>query len=170
MEEWKQITDYPNYSVSNLGNVRNDKYNRNLKPVLYKCGYYYVGFRKNGKTKFIRIHRLVGQCFLENIDNKPFVDHVDRNKLNNNVNNLRWATRGENERNKPKKQNTKSKYKGVYQIKNNRWNSSIKLNGKTTHIGNFDTEEEAGLAYNQYIIENNLREYRELNILQIKMT
>ena len=163
-EEWKQILDYPNYSISNLGNVRNNKHNRNIKPILYKCGYYHVGLRINGKTKCIRVHRLVGNHFLENIDNKPFIDHIDRNKLNNNVNNLRWATRSENERNKPKKQNTKSKYKGVYfVVKPNKWKACIKISGKSKHIGVFNTEEEAGLAYNQFIIENNLEDFRELN-------
>ena len=165
MEEWKQILDHPNYLISNLGNIKNNKYNRDIKPVLYKCGYYHVGLRENGKTKCIKIHRLVGQHFLVNTDNKPFIDHIDRNKLNNDVNNLRWVTRGENERNKPKKQNTKSKYKGVYLIKNNRWKSSIKINCKTKHIGNFESEKEACLAYNQYIIDNNLGEYSELNNL-----
>ena len=47
---------------------------------------------KNGKIKYYHIHRLVAEAFIPNLENKPTVDHIDRNKLNNVVSNLRWAT------------------------------------------------------------------------------
>ena len=79
-----------------------------------------------------------------------FVDHINRNPLDNRRTNLRLASPGENSRNRKKSLNKKCKYKGVYP--NNRgkpWRVSIRLNGKHIHVGCFDTQEEGALAYNE---------------------
>jgi hypothetical protein len=94
-EIWKQIEDYENYEVSNLGNVRNNKTNRVLK-AYNRGGYYCVGLSKKSKLKTYNVHRLVAQTFIQNIDNNPQVNHKDKNSLNNNVNNLEWVTNKEN--------------------------------------------------------------------------
>ena len=87
MEEYKKVTNYNNYSISNFGNVRNDKYDRILKLGSRGNGYYFIKLFNNGKKITIDVHRLVAIAFIENLDNKTCVDHIDNNKLNNNINN-----------------------------------------------------------------------------------
>jgi hypothetical protein len=73
---------------SNFGRIRTD---RIFKPCLDDHGYKRT--RINGKN--YRIHRLIAETFHENPDEKLTVDHIDRNRLNNNFENLRWATHKE---------------------------------------------------------------------------
>lgn len=95
MEEWRVISDFTNYSVSNFGNVKNNKTNKLLK-LNKKAGYYHVSLTNNTTRKNFKVHRLVCFAFLENPENKPEVNHKDKNKLNNNLENLEWVTRKEN--------------------------------------------------------------------------
>jgi hypothetical protein len=155
MEDWQVVSGYPNYSVSNFGSIRNDTTGRILKPYLRGRGY--LSVKLSGKC--FLVHRLVGLNFIPNENNYTQIDHIDRNKLNNNLSNLRWVTNSFNSRNRNKRVNqiTTSKYKGVnfYKAKN-KWVVGIRINGKRTHLGYFENENEAGIAYNNYIIENNL--------------
>lgn len=100
MEEiWKDIDGYiGKYQVSNLGKVRSlprngtVRYKRILKIQTDRKGYNYVSFHK----KKFKVHRLVAEAFIPNPENKPQVNHIDGNKINNCVNNLEWATAQEN--------------------------------------------------------------------------
>jgi hypothetical protein len=94
-EEWRIVNDYPNYSVSNLGNMKNNLTNRMMKPTV-KGGYYHISLRNDIKRKNLKVHRLVAFAFIENHENKSDVNHIDKNKLNNNISNLNWMTRKEN--------------------------------------------------------------------------
>jgi hypothetical protein len=67
-----------------------------LKPSLNKRGYLYIWLCKNAKYKGFRIHRIVAKTFIPNPENKPQVNHIDRNVLNNCVDNLEWCTNSEN--------------------------------------------------------------------------
>ena len=96
MEIWKKITNFENYEVSNYGNVRNKKTNKYLKKENTK-GYLRISLSKNGKVKRFQIHRLVALNFIENLQNKKCVNHIDGNKFNNCVSNLEWCTHSENE-------------------------------------------------------------------------
>ena len=97
MEEmWKDIAGYEGkYQVSNLGNVKSLKTNRNLYYSKSKK-YLRVGLSKNGIRKGYSIHRLVAQAFLPNPKNKPCINHKDCNGHNNRVDNLQWCTYKEN--------------------------------------------------------------------------
>ena len=101
VEQWRPIADYPDYEVSNMGNVRR-KY-KNGKVKLLKPqdnnGYKQVGLSSNGKPKLFLVHRLVAMAFIELVAGKLTVDHIDRDKTNNNVENLRWADYYEQNRN-----------------------------------------------------------------------
>ena len=113
MEIWKDVKGYEEiYQVSNLGNIRSleritifesenqhKKYkaNRHIKckmkkPTVNKCGYYQTVLNKNGKKRNVLVHRLVAEAFLPNLYNKPTINHIDGNKLNNRLDNLEWAT------------------------------------------------------------------------------
>lgn len=99
IEIWKSLDflGYPDYEISNFGNVKSLNYNhtgkeRLLKPRKDKGGYMRVLLCKNGKGKNFRVHRLVAMTFLENPNNLSCVNHKDENKDNNHVNNLEFCT------------------------------------------------------------------------------
>jgi len=143
-EIWKKIDGYDNYSVSNLGNVRNDMTNRILKAIIDVHGYYTVNLYNNCHRKKHKIHRLVALAFIPNVENKECVDHKDNDKVNNKLENLRWATHQENVQNQSMSKRNTSKVKGVHFDKQNqKWRAVIKFDGKVTHLGYFRTIEEA---------------------------
>lgn len=94
--EWKRISE-SNYEVSMNGDVRNVKTGHILKPSTGTTSKYFTVFiRRGGRARGYLIHRLVAECFLPNELNKPQVNHIDGNKLNNSVSNLEWVTQKEN--------------------------------------------------------------------------
>ena len=91
MEVWKTIDNFSKYEISSFGNLRN-----NLKHLLkstLKSGYYGTSILNNDNKRIsMKIHRIVALTFIPNPENKYTVNHKDHNKLNNNVDNLEWAT------------------------------------------------------------------------------
>jgi len=106
IEEWRDIEGYEGYyQVSNLGRVRSvDRFDDRgfhqrsciLKSTDNGKGYRTVGLTKKAKGKRVRVHRLVAHAFIPNPDNKPYVNHKDETRDNNNVDNLEWVTHKEN--------------------------------------------------------------------------
>lgn len=95
MEElWKIIDLDSKYSVSNLGNVKNNKTGRILSKRPEKKGY----TRANLNGKDYKIHRLVAIAFIPNPNNLPEINHKDTNKTNNTVTNLEWCTSSFNQK------------------------------------------------------------------------
>jgi len=104
-EVWKDITEYEGlYQVSNFGRVKSlakkDRLGHIRIERMMKLGkrHKYLGawIRKDNVVKPVSVHRIVAKVFIPNPDNKPQVNHKDRNTLNNSVNNLEWCTQLEN--------------------------------------------------------------------------
>ena len=97
MEEWKKIPKFYNYSISNYGRVRNNTTLQILKPIKDINGYYRVNIRNYNKPYNFLIHRLVISVFNPVKDMKKMqVDHINRKRDDNRIENLRWITRKEN--------------------------------------------------------------------------
>nr|DAS34350.1 MAG TPA: homing endonuclease [Caudoviricetes sp.] len=95
-EEWIPIEGYEGYyEISNLGRVYSIRRNMILKNKISPTGYARVSLSVNGVAKHHAVHRLVANAFIKNPDNKPTVNHINENKLDNRVENLEWATNAE---------------------------------------------------------------------------
>lgn len=94
-EEWRKVTDYPDYSVSNYGRIRNDLQREAGRPclkILYKQrGYMTCGLSKDKKSTTLLVSRLVAIAFIPNPTNLPMVDHINTITTDNRVGNLRWV-------------------------------------------------------------------------------
>lgn len=101
MENWKDIEGYEGlYQVSSKGRIKSLNYNGSKKEKILKCpkGHYYkrVSLVKNGIKKTQTVHRLVASAFIPNPENKPCIDHINTDPMDNRVCNLRWVTHKEN--------------------------------------------------------------------------
>ena len=86
------------YSTKNIGRA---KYHQEIKQRINNDGYCCITTGVNGKRKTTRVHRIIAAAFIPNVNNSPEVDHIDGNKLNNNVSNLQWLTGIENKKKTP---------------------------------------------------------------------
>lgn len=101
-EVWKPIINFEGlYEISNFGRVKslgNNKYkvDKIIKHCISKNGYAYCTLWINCKQKKYKIHRLIAIHFIPNPENKPFINHIDSNRMNNSIENLEWCTQKEN--------------------------------------------------------------------------
>jgi hypothetical protein len=164
-EIWKDVQGYEGlYQVSNFGRVKSLgrfvdrlasghcwKKERILKLHKKHNGYLGVSLLKDGKIKNFNIHRLVAIAFIPNPDNLPQIDHINADKTNNNVNNLRWVTAKENMNNPLTKVRFIGKNHPFYgkkhtdaaklKIRKNHADFSGALNPKARKIRNIETNE-----------------------------
>lgn len=135
-EQWRPIAGFPNYQVSNRGRVMNLMRGKVLGDRYNSHGYKQVKL----KGKYYTVHRLVALAFLDNPNNLPQVDHIDENKGNNDVSNLRWVTASQNIRH--------SAHQKSCQVK------QLTLDGKLIRIWNSSKQIEKETGYNHsYIIQ-----------------
>lgn len=98
MEYFKFIDGYPHLLISSKGRVVSILHDREIKAFVSNRGYPRVALTTKGKTKYVHVHRLVAEAFIPNPNGYDTVDHIDGNKLNNNVENLQWLSRADNAR------------------------------------------------------------------------
>lgn len=113
-EIFRAVDRYPNYEISSHGRIRNAKTGRILKSNMDKQGYCITRLSHENKKETLSVHRLVAKAFIENNQNTNVVDHIDRNRANNNFENLRWTNQAGNQRNRKISSNNTSGTKGVH--------------------------------------------------------
>lgn len=170
LEEWRDIVGFEGYyQVSNSGNVKSLKrvvnlidgrtrtwnehlLSKHLDPVR---GYLSVDLKIMKIKKRKTIHRAMAEAFFIDYDPSKDVDHINGIRSDNNLYNLRMATREQNNANSFKQQNTSSKYKGVCWDKNrNKWIAFIRVpSGKRLSLGRFNIETKAAAAYDNKLLE-----------------
>lgn len=102
-EEWRPIDGYDNYLVSSKARIFSKVRQGGgglVKEYFNVNGYKVTSLTKNGKTKTKTLHRLLAKAFIQNPENLPSIDHIDRNRQNNNLSNLRWVSDSENSLNR----------------------------------------------------------------------
>jgi hypothetical protein len=146
---------YPFLLVREDGMVKNigghPLANKDWNSGNFNSGYSQIGIPNLKKCR--QVHHLVAIAFIPNNLDRTFIDHIDGNKRNNNIDNLRWVTRRENNQNKLKHRH--GHLCGTsFSKENKRWRSSIQIGKIKKHLGYFDTQIEAHLKYKDYL--NNL--------------
>lgn len=95
-EVWKIVESYPNYSISNLGNLKSNITNKLLKKHTTWNEYIVYDLYKSNKHKRVFAHRLVALAFIPKIEGKKYIDHINGIRNDNRAENLRWCTIKEN--------------------------------------------------------------------------
>ncbi len=146
-----EIQGYPNYLIFPEGYVVNSKGNK-LKPGK-RNGYMSIKLCNHDNSKRVNIHRLVAEHYIPNPENKPQVDHINRNKCNNDVTNLRWVTNSENALNKGIISTNKTGIKNIsYNKEENRWEYKKEIKGNKLHIVNKNKNIILWIKFYDYII------------------
>ena len=117
-----------------------------LTPAVSQDKYLKVDLKANGRREQAEVNRLVALAFLDSdyVAKGLVCDHKDRDRQNNNLSNLRVATHRVNSQNTCNSRDLIGAYK---RPTSDRWTSAIHINGRSQHIGDFDTAEEASIAY-----------------------
>ena len=152
-EYWRTIDGFPNYDVSTDGRVRNSQTGLIKKHLVTPFGYIRIGLSKHDKESKHFVHRLVATAFCNKTDGCDIVDHIDRNQLNNNYQNLRWTNTSGNNRNRTISINNTSGIKGVRYNNRNEWVASwhdedMKRRYKSFSVNKYGEEQAKQMAIN----------------------
>jgi len=153
-----EIINYPNYLIYRDGRVFSKKSNKFLKESTNKDGYKQLSLWKDRKEKKFKIHRLIGIHYIRNPENKETIDHINRNRSDNRVENLQWATRKEQSENQGKYKNNTSGHKGINYCKTHKiW--KYRKRGKYKVCRSFKCKIDAICFKFYWILKNNSRKY-----------
>ena len=163
MEELHDIPGWSGiYSITKSGRVwsheRRERHSgtservrpgRWIYPTQKRRGYMQFTLQKDGRKQYTHLHRLLGIVFM-GATKGQLIDHVDGIPSNNNLSNLRVCSPSENVYNSRPSKGGYSKFKGVsFFKKSGKWSAGIRIDGKQTYLGCFDTEIEAAKAYEE---------------------
>jgi hypothetical protein len=144
MEEWRPILNHENYEVSNEGNIRRKSTGKAVKQSLDDREYYSIMLWTNKKQYRKRVHRLIWNSF-NDCECEETVDHIDRDKHNNNLNNLRCISNRENSINRPTISNKTNKYNLDDKLK-----KSLVIRYKAGEISSYQIYKQYGLPSNYF--------------------
>lgn len=148
-----------NYSITTEGKIYNDKTGRELKGTYSTNEYHSVQLMINGKPKTFLFHRLLAEAFIPNPNNLPVVDHIDRNKHNDNLDNLRWSTLSDNALNSNQTNPTKGrKLEGEID-----WTVWKKIKGCEGYAANKNGEI-VNLISRRYLVFSDRNGYKRINL------
>jgi hypothetical protein len=150
-----EINGFENYLIFEDGRVYSKKSKKFLKshPNGMGGGYLRVGLWKDGKNEPFKIHRLIGLHYIPNPHNYPCIDHIDRNRQNNSIDNLRWVNNQMNSQNRDVHKNNKLQIKNIsYDKSRGRYMFQKIVKGKK-HSKRFKTLEEA-IQYKEEYLAN----------------
>ena len=138
------IEGYENYRIFKDGRVWSKNINNFKKSHIDKEGYDYIMIQDNkGKRKRTGVHRLVAIHYIPNPDNKPTIDHINRIRHDNRIENLRWATHKEQCNNRKIKKCNKSGHQNISITNSNKFCVDKKLDGKTIGFKEFKNKIDA---------------------------
>ena len=154
--EWRPIENYEGrYEISNTGEVKSLNWKRTgeirtLAPQKLKIGYYAVALHNKGQ-KSAYIHHLVANAFIPLEEGKNYIDHINRDKTDNRVENLRRVTNGQNIRNTA----DRTENRCIYVLPKGRgWKVQIKVgNDKVKHLGCFKDLTEAQRVRDEFFAQ-----------------
>ncbi len=151
-EYWRPIPLSPSYEASSLGRIRRIGKESAMKVELNSQGYLRLTLCESGNIKRHSVHSLVCSAFHGPRPDGYVIDHIDRNKLNNCPENLRYATIAQNTAcGKFSKEGRTSLYRGVnWRADRERWAANGSRNSKTIFLGYFDDEVDAARAYDKF--------------------
>ena len=130
----RDIPNFPNYQISENGEVYNKTTGKEVSPYVNSTGYMQFCVNVNGERTKIKVHRILAEIFIPNPLNKTIVDHIDRNRLNNKLENLRWVTSSENSTNRNLHSNNTSGHEGIGHRRRrglDKWRARIMKNDET---------------------------------------
>ena len=142
-EQWLDIEGFPDYCVSNRGRVYSRKTEKIMRGRPVSDGYLQVGLYRDGVRSWKYVSVLVAEAFLLNPEGLPDVDHIDHNRANNDVSNLRWLTHRKNQFYR-RRDGMASQFFGVSRA-GKKWQVTI----DRKYRGTFPTELEAARYFNR---------------------
>jgi len=167
VEVWKKVPveGFERYSISSIGQVRNDDRKRIMKNNLSNTRYYCIQLSGENKKHF-RVHRLVALAFIPNPNDYPYVNHIDGDKENNCIENLEWCTQLHN----TQSLNTKKRFGYIGSHTKNSFYAEVSIQGKIYTFFNQNRDKcEDWLNARKIELENNLN-LTELNIRKSRGT
>ena len=141
-EQYDMDGEFP-HDVTHVASGRVRKWTLNRK------GYYLTTFYKDGRTHTMGRARLIAHCFIPNPDGKPSVDHINRVRADDRIENIRWATCGEQNANQVylHRTNTSGVRGVVWHKRVAKWHARIMVDGTNIHLGYFDELHDAEACY-----------------------